>query len=396
MGLDTRLAGGPPPPSRETLGKLAALLERQGISIDEIGKLSRVSVYQSLTKNEDGEAEIHDLLGVQFSPAWESGPQWPVVQPGPQVKLPASKVKVRKETGWKKAMILPDIQAGYFRLGEDELEPTHDEAALEVVMGLIRDVQPDVIVLVGDNADFPEFGKYRLSPAFQRTTQATIDRLTLLCGQIRHAAGADCRVVWLAGNHEERLPNYLMDNAMAAFGIKRGGASEEWPVLSVPYLCRFEEFQIEYKPGYPASSFWINERLRVIHGHKHNSSGLTATKYLNTEAKSSVIYGHIHRREYAARTRMDHDGPRTIMAASPGCLCRIDGVVPSTKGGVDLDGRPIGGQVEDWQQACGVVHYQEDGEQLFVYEQVAIHEGWAFYNGKHYRSAVTNTGQDLE
>ena len=66
MGLEDRLADGPPAPSRETLGKLAALLDRQGISVDEIGKIQRVSVYQSLTKNEDGEAEIHDLLGVQF------------------------------------------------------------------------------------------------------------------------------------------------------------------------------------------------------------------------------------------------------------------------------------------------------------------------------------------
>ena len=110
MGLDARLAVPPPAPSRETLGKLAALLERQGISIDEIGKLSRVSVYQSLTKNEDGEAEIHDLLGVQFSPAWEQGPAWDTVRQGP-----ASKVTVRlpkpeaKPVGYETAVILPDM-----------------------------------------------------------------------------------------------------------------------------------------------------------------------------------------------------------------------------------------------------------------------------------------------
>ena len=61
------------------------------------------------------------------------------------------------------------------------------------------------------------------------------------------------KIVWLAGNHEERLPNYLMDNARAAFGLHQAGDTEGWPVLSVPHLCRFEEQGVEYLPGYPAS-----------------------------------------------------------------------------------------------------------------------------------------------
>ena len=77
--------------SKYALGKIAELLKRNDIEVDEIGSVKRVSLYQSLTKNEEGEAEIHDLLGIQFSPAFENGPQWPVVQPGPQVKLPPVK-----------------------------------------------------------------------------------------------------------------------------------------------------------------------------------------------------------------------------------------------------------------------------------------------------------------
>ena len=86
--------------------------------------------------------------------------------------------------------------------------------------------------------------------------------------------------------------------------------------------------------------FWITPQLKVIHGNKVASGGSTAHKYLGTE-KVSTVFGHVHRREWAERTREDHDGPKTIMAASPGCLARIDGVVPATNGGTDLDGRPI-------------------------------------------------------
>jgi hypothetical protein len=249
-----------------------------------------------------------------------------------------------------------------------------------VALQIVRHEQPDLVVLVGDNADFAEFGKYRLTPAFARTTQATVDRLAMLCAELR-AAAPFARIVWLAGNHEERLPNYLLDNASAAFGLRVGNAPTSWPVMSMPVLCRMDEFSVEYMPGYPASSVWINDRLRVVHGVRVASGGSTAHKYLGAE-KVSVIYGHVHRREYGARTREDRDGSREVMAGSPGCLARIDGVVPSTKGGTDLDGRPVR-RHEDWQQGVAVVRY-EVGDGRFSYHNVAIHEGWALWAGREF------------
>jgi len=383
MTLDKELQMGPPPSSKEVLGKLADLFERQGINVDEVGKISRVSLYQSLTKNEEGEAEIHDLAGVQFqfSPKWESGPEWPVIQQGPAVKLPTPKVKTKKATNFKTAVVPPDIQIGYYRNRDGSLEPTHDEKALDVAIRLIEELQPESIICVGDNLDLPEMGKYLTTPAYQQTTQAAIDRATLFCAQMR-AAAPDARIVWLAGNHEERMPKYLLTNAMAAYGLRKGNTPESWPVLSVPYLCRMDEFGVEYRPGYPASDYWINEKLRVIHGDRVKSSGSTAHVYLNNE-KTSVIYGHIHRIETAFKTREDFDGPRTIMAASPGCLARIDGAIPSTKGGVDLDGRPLT-RHENWQQGIGVVTYEDDGNHRFTYDVVPIYNGWALYHGKEF------------
>ena len=365
---------------KQALGRIVEMLERKGIDPAEIGQVKRISLYQSLTKNSDGEAETHDLAAIQFSPSWETGPEWPVMQPGPAVKLPPRKTKTMQADGWRKAVIFPDMQIGYYRNADDELVATHDEQALDVALEICRTVNPAMVVLVGDNIDAPEFGKYRLTPAFQRTMQAAIDRAALLCAQLRHAA-PDAQIVWLAGNHEERLPNYLLDNASAAFGLRQGNRPDSWPVLSIPYLCRMDEYGIEYRSGYPAGHVWINQRLRVIHGDKVASGNSTAHKYLATE-KTSVIYGHIHRREWAERTREDWDGAKTVMAATPGCLARIDGVVPSTKQGTDLDGRPLR-RMEDWQQGLAVVTYEE-GEGRFVYEQIAIHDGWAQYRGKDY------------
>lgn len=370
------------PPKGETLGKIADLLARNGIEVDDIGRVQKVNLWQGFMKGEDGEPVVVDLAGVTLSPAWEDGPKWPVVGPAPTYRLPAPKGTKAKADGWQTCVVLPDVQAGYFRNAAGELEPIHDEGALSIALAVCRDADPDLVVMVGDNMDAVEFGKYRHSPAFQATTQATVDRLGLLCAELR-AAAPRARIVWLAGNHEERLPNYLLDNARAAFGLRTANAPESWPVLSVPYLCHFDRYGIEYLPGYPASSLWINDRLRVIHGDKVKSGGSTAHAYLAGE-KVSVIFGHVHRREYAARTREDRDGPKEVMAASPGCLARIDGVVPSTKGGTDLDGRPVQ-RHEDWQQGLAVVRFEGD-DGRFTYENIAIHEGWAMWQGKEYRT----------
>lgn len=365
---------------KQTLGKLADLLERSGVDLDSVSRVKTVKAWQGFMKDSDGQPQVIDMYGLEFVPTFADGPSWPMIKPGPLVKMPPAKVKARRPSGWLTCCVIPDIQIGYFRNANEELIPIQDEDAISVALAIVEDENPDLIVLVGDNLDLAEFGKYRLSVAFQRTTQATFDRAALLCAQLR-AKAPNARIVWLAGNHEERLPIFILDNAAAAFGLRQGNVPESWPVMSVPFLCQFDAYNIEYLPGYPASSFWINEKLRVIHGDKVASNGSTAHKYLSTE-KSSVIYGHIHRREWAERTREDHDGPKTIMAASPGCLARIDGAVPSTKGGIDLDGRPVQ-RYEDWQQGMAIVRY-EPGDGRFVYEQVAIRDGWAFHNGKEY------------
>lgn len=360
---------------------IAELFEKRGIDPAEVGDLKRVSFYQTVVKSEEGEPQVVDLTAVQFVPSWDSGPKWPVIVPGPSYTIPKATTKVRKGTGFRTAVIVPDIQIGFYRGVEGNLEPTHDEAAISVALAMIADIDPDEVVLVGDNLDLPEMGKYLCYPTYQQTTQASIDRAALLCAQLRKVA-PDAVITWLAGNHEERMPKYLATNAMAAYGLKRANQPESWPVLSVPFLVRMDEYNITYKPGYPAADYWLNEKLRIIHGDRVKSGGSTAHVYLNQE-KTSVIYGHIHRIETAFKTREDYDGPRTIMAASPGCLARIDGAIPSTRGGVDLDGRPLT-RHENWQQGLGVVTYEKEGEAKFTYECIPIYGGWAMRQGKEY------------
>ena len=368
---------------RRVLGTIADLLDSNGIAVEDIGRVHKVNVWQGMYKDkETQQAHTVDMTGIQLSPTWDDGPKWPVVQPAKPCIVRAPSLKnVKRPAGWGVAMTLPDMQMGYFVDGRGELQPTHDEAALDIALQMVRFKRPTLIVLHGDNGDFPELSKYRLSPQFVRTTQATVDRMGLFAAQLRAAAGDECVIVWLEGNHEARLPNYLIDNATAAFGLRKANTPESWPVLSVPYLCNLDDHGISYEAGYPANEWWINDRLRVIHGHQVVSNGSTAHKYLSHE-RVSTVYGHIHRREWAERTRATREGPRTILALSPGCLCRLDGAVPSTKSGRDLDGAPVG-NTEDWQQGVAVFTFEE-GEGRFVPEQVPILDGWALYHGREF------------
>jgi len=307
-----------------------------------------------------------------------------LINNAPEYKIPILKTKTIKKTNTNKVcVVVPDAQIGYYRDKNNKLVATHDEKAIEIALAIIKDLQPNLVVCVGDNLDFPEFGKYRTTPAFQQTTQAAIDRAGLFAAQLRKSA-PKAKIVWLAGNHEERLPNYILDNAFAAYGLHQSNDIKKAPVLTVPNLCNFDKYKIEYLYGYPAGEFWINDNLKVIHGTKAKTNANTAHAYLRDE-QVSVLYGHIHRIETAYKTRRTAKGSTTTMAASAGCLARIDGAVPSTRGSKDADGRPIS-VAEDWQQGLGVVTYQTTGRHKFSYEVIAISDGWAMFRGKQYKS----------
>lgn len=354
-------------------------------------KSMRVATWDGMIKNDLGQAEIVTQYGIRLeSSRWS--PAWPVVHEVAPVKVivPERRPIAPKpsQRRWRTVLILPDIQAGYYRDAAGELHPTHDLAAIDIATQLADALAPDEILIGGDGLDLPEFAKFRLTPAFVQTTQAALDWAGQFLATLRGLCPG-AKITWLAGNHEERLPNYILDNARAAYGLRRSDDTEGWPVLSVPHLCRFDLWRVDYVPGYPVSEYWFNDRIKAIHGSKVNSSGSTVHRYLSGEV--STVSFHIHRREWGERTKRTREGSRTIVAVSPGCLCRIDGAVPSTHGGTDLDGVPLP-LVENWQHGVGVLHYEE-GDGPFVYEQVAIHrEGetaWALYGGTEVYSTVT-------
>jgi hypothetical protein len=179
------------------------------------------------------------------------------------------------------------------------------------------------------------------------------------------------------------MEKFVMINAASAWGLKRANI-DELPVMSIPYLLRLDEIGVEYIDAYPAGAYWLTENLRAIHGNKVRSGGSTAAAYTNADPHISTIFGHVHRQELQSKTVFNRDGAIKSVAVSPGCLCRVDGAVPSVNGSTHIDGKSAQ-YFENWQQGVTVVTI-EDNQAFF--ELVQINNGVAYFRGQKFKSTL--------
>lgn len=376
-----------PEPLKSTVRKVAQVLEESNLDPEELARISRVTVsnYQSVVKDADGEPQIVDLEAsrIVLSPSWEAGPEWPVVdQPAP-VTFKPNPSKPKKAEGWELAVILPDTQIGYHRTEAEEI-PFHDHAAIRCALSVLNHLQRrhgvQQVIWLGDFLDLPEQSRWAQEPSFARTTQMSVDYGYRLLAEAK-ALAPDARHVLVEGNHDKRLGDYAKRNAMASFGLRRADMTDGWPVLSVPYLLRMDELGVEYIDAWPAGEHWVNDRLRVIHGNKVTSGGSTANLTVKDSPNISTIFGHVHRIEMQYKTVHDRSGPIRSVAFSPGCLCRVDGAVPSFNSANHLDGTPAL-HYENWQQGMAGVWYHPDGR--FHIIPIHIMDGWTVFEGHEF------------
>jgi len=349
----------------------------------------KLSAWEGLTKNNEGEAEIHKLSGIQLiAEAKDFEPKWPAIRQIEFEPIPSVQETKRYPKGKHTAFLLPDSQIGYRKLADGSIEPFHDEKAISAALNVMRDVKPDRVLLLGDLLDLPAYGRFEQSEDYAHTTNMALEYACNMIDSIRQIVGKRAQIVMLEGNHERRIEKQNRANMLANFSLRQEGDVSNFPVLSIPHLLNLEKRKVEYVEGYPAGKFWINERLQVIHGHKVNSSGSTAAK-IAKEENVSTIFAHVHRIEQHMVTSNVYNGARTNGAFNPGCLCRIDGSVPSAKGSTKLDGSSVQ-NYENWQQGAAVVSYT-DGDSPFSYEQIYIdtfNNYESTYRGKTYTPGV--------
>ena len=310
-------------------------------------------------------------------------PAWPVIQQAAPVQVALKATPVKPPRDMKLALKGADTQIGFRLLPDGTMDPFHDAAAMECFVQAALQYQPDKIQILGDFLDLASQGRFAQEAAFANTTQAALDAGHAFLAKLR-AAAPDAQIVVIEGNHDKRMQNFIEANAVAAFGLKRAGLPESWPVMSLPYLLRLDELNIQYVDAYPAATDWDNDSTRNIHGTKANSKGSTTAQYVHEHPHLNTWAGHTHRTEITYHSVIGPRGePIESYSANPGCLCRVDGAVPSVHGAISSDGRPAR-IVENWQQGFGFAYYNDTQSWPFVYR---IRDGVALMGGMELTAA---------
>ena len=160
--------------------------------------------------------------------------------------------------------------------------PFHDQESLSVAIDYGMERQPDVVLLNGDILDcydISRFNKEQDRPSIVDELQMGKEFLTLL-----RQAFPDARIIYKLGNHEERLRNYILNNA-PEFG--------NLAALELHVLLGFEELKIErvdraiVKAG----------KLNILHGHEMGEaifSPVNPARGFFLKAKANTLVGHYH------------------------------------------------------------------------------------------------------
>lgn len=334
------------------------------------GEKRLVSTWEAITKDNEGIAQVHTLHKHVVVPDAVDENLF-VSQAAPTIIRPSRRVKpIRSD---ELTLVFGDAQIGY--RGE---EAFHDERAMDLAQVAIRELTPDRVIFVGDMIDLPNMSRFEQRPDWANSTQRSLNRYHAFLAQTR-ANAPDAEIVAIEGNHELRMDKMIRKDAAELLGIKRANAEQELAVLSLRYLVRMDELEVQNVSGYPNAAYWINDNLKATHGTNVAKGGSNAAKYLR-ESDTGTIYGHTHRVETAYRTIPTRESFRTIVASSPGCLSRIMGQVPGFHYSVDETGMTVP-RAEDWQQGMNIVEASKTAEHI---TPVVFNNGTANIYGKHY------------
>lgn len=260
--------------------------------------------------------------------------------------------------GWK-APKVPKAKAGGVGMHvvtADHHAPFHDPGLHAAFLAWLKEFRPDHGVILGDLLDLDQVSRHRRTPEWTRTMQETLDAgYSLVRDYVVSSPGTRWKA--LAGNHEDRLRNAIIEQLYALHGVTRPGDVQ--PLLSIPFLLRLDELGVEWMeangdynggqvvmaPGLVARHGWLSKR------------GAGASARATVEAlRCSAVIGHVHRQ--AISHGVEHD-PVT------GEYKRLVGVEAGTMalvGGRDGLASYIASRAPDWHAGfCSITVHKDGG-----------------------------------
>lgn len=232
--------------------------------------------------------------------------------------------------------------------------PYEDKWAVENLLTMIGDVQPERVVQIGDLLDMKAPARWSKGTAAEYCNSVADEAAA---GEefwrVLRAAAPVAELMWLSGNHEDRLRAYVNTYAPALRDI----------VPSVAKLMKLDDHGVRHVKRQPHR---IEPGVSAIHGKLLSSvAGSSARKEMLRHG-TSVVQGHTHRLGVIYETT-----DRTRFALEAGWLGDIKHATY-----LDFPG------VANWQSGFGFLHV--DGKRITP-GVVPVHEKGRFtFNGTAY------------
>lgn len=179
--------------------------------------------------------------------------------------------------------------------------PFEDKQTLQSVYSGIKYTKPDTIILGGDIVDFYSISRFDKDPQRRLRLETEIEPTKEFLANLRKIA-PNSKIIYLEGNHEERLQKYINHNAPELAWVK---------ALQLERILNLEEYGIKY-----VKKRWI-EYKGVIYSHmdKANKYGGYTAKNIGVDLSNSVVHTHSH--------KVGHVQVADRHFYDNGCLCEM-------------------------------------------------------------------------
>lgn len=223
--------------------------------------------------------------------------------------------------------------------------PYHDKRTVKSVDEFLKKWQPDQLVLGGDIIDMYSISRFDKDPRRASRLQEEFDETNQYLKNIRKMLPKQ-KIVYLEGNHCERMDKYLMRHP-ELHGLR---------TLKVPYQLGLKELNIPYMKDYVYKNFLFTHGTKI--------SKYTSMAELEKNVMSGVS-GHKHTMQVAYKTIRGKD----YKWITNGHLCDIKQAEYV--------------QNPDWQQGITLVWFNKKNRRFFS-EPLEVVDHKIFYRGKYY------------
>ena len=382
-----------PPPSqrngKEDLSAFDELLKRSGVDAEDVASISRMNIYQSAKKGEDGEWDQIDQYAMQITPRKKDSDTPEAYKPVEAAHIRPTRRKTIQRAG-KLILAYGDGQVGYRRridpvTDETELIPTHNIPMHNILKQMNAEYMPETTVNLGDFADFPELSRFDPdSDHFHKTLGMSMRYIHDFYAQFV-ADNPRGHHVEVDSNHAVRVSKQILKNIPALYDFVRPGEEEKHAMMTYYYLANLGKLGIDFKSGYGGAEFVYGEEYNAPpiifkHGnHSSSSAGSTVRKESLQNPEVHVIRGHGHNDE---EIRVTMRNGRQLIYKQFGSSCLNDGPTPGYASSVDDDNYPVNYHNKGHQNTFGMIEDHMNGN--YSMHTIDVVDGKAIFHGKEY------------